>query len=66
MDISYPVGSEVASVDFGFLKSEDVKRLSVKQITSVQVMDRLDHPVAGGLYDLAMGAFLSNLYVFFN
>lgn len=61
MDISYPVGSEISSVDFGFLKPKEIKHLSVKQITSPQVFDSLDHPVNGGLYDLALGAFLRNL-----
>lgn len=61
MDISYPVGAEITSVDFGFLKPKDIKRLSVKQVTSPQTFDSLDHPVAGGLYDPSLGAFGRNL-----
>lgn len=63
MDIARPTGSEVVSVDFAFLTSNDIKQLSVKQVTSPGVFDRLGHPLSGGLYDLSLGAFLKNLYV---
>ncbi|CAN6630045.1 DNA-directed RNA polymerase I subunit Rpa190p [Trichomonascus vanleenenianus] len=63
MDIATPTGSEITSVDFGFLNTKDIKNLSVKQITSPEVFDSLGHPISGGLYDLALGAFLKNLCV---
>lgn len=61
MDISKPVGSEITSVDFGVLSANEIKRLSAKQITNPVVFDNLGHPINGGLYDLALGAFLKNL-----
>lgn len=61
MDISKPVGSEITSVDFGVLLASEVKRLLAKQITNPTVFDNLGHPISGGLYDLALGAFLKNL-----
>lgn len=61
MDIATPTGSEITSVDFGFLNSKDIKNLSVKQITSPEVFDSLAHPISGGLYDLSLGAFLKHL-----
>lgn len=61
MDIASTVGSEITAVDFGFLSSAEISKLSVKQITNPEVFDNLGHPVAGGLYDLALGAFLKNL-----
>lgn len=61
MDIASPVGSEITSVDFGFLNSDDIKKLSVKQIVSPDTLDKLQHPIPGGLYDLALGAFGRNL-----
>lgn len=61
MDIAKPVGSEIRSVDFGILPNEEVKKLSAKQITNPTSFDNLGHPVSGGLYDLALGAFLRNL-----
>jgi len=61
MDIAVPVGSKIESVDFNFLLGTEIKQLSVKQIFSPEVFDNLGHPVAGGLYDLALGAFSRNL-----
>jgi DNA-directed RNA polymerase I subunit RPA1 len=63
MDIATPTGTEITSVDFGFLNSNDIKKLSVKQISSPEVFDSLGHPISGGLYDLSLGAFLKHLYV---
>ena len=61
MDISKPVGSEITAVDFGVLLPDEVRKLSAKQITNPVVFDNLGHPITGGLYDLALGAFLRNL-----
>ena len=61
MDISKPVGSEIISVDFGVLSDAETRKLSAKQITNPTVFDNLGHPISGGLYDLALGAFLRNV-----
>lgn len=61
MDISKPVGSEIISLDFSVLTPQDIRKLSVKQITNPTVLDNLGHPISGGLYDLSLGAFLRNL-----
>lgn len=61
MDVSKPVGSEIVSVDFCALETDEVRRRSARQITNPTVFDNLGHPVNGGLYDLALGAFLRNL-----
>lgn len=61
MDIAAPVATEITSVDFGFLQPEDIKKFSVKQVTIPEIFDSLGHPVPGGLYDLALGAFMKNL-----
>lgn len=61
MDIAKPVGSQITSVDFGVLTTEEIRRLSAKQITNPVVFDNLGHTVNNGLYDLALGAFLRNL-----
>lgn len=60
MDISKPVGSEISKVDFGLYSPDEIKHLSVKQITNPVVFDALGNPVTGGLYDLTLGAFLKN------
>lgn len=61
MDISKPVGSEIASVDFSVLSDDEIRLLSAKQVTNPVVFDNLGHPISGGLYDLSMGAFLRNI-----
>lgn len=60
MNISQPVLSAIAGVDFGFLSSDEIKALSVKRITNPTTFDSLLHPTPGGLYDPALGAFLDN------
>ncbi|KAL8939012.1 MAG: hypothetical protein Q9216_003586 [Gyalolechia sp. 2 TL-2023] len=56
MNISQPIASHIGSVDFGFLSSEEIKTLSVKRIVNSTTFDTLLHPVPGGLYDTALGA----------
>ncbi|KAF8864699.1 beta and beta-prime subunits of DNA dependent RNA-polymerase [Acephala macrosclerotiorum] len=56
MNISQPVPSAIGSVDFGFLGPAEIKALSVKRIENPQTFDTLLHPVPGGLYDQALGA----------
>ena len=44
-----------ASVLIGCMLAIQIRELSIKQITSPIVYDNLKNPVAGGLYDPAMG-----------
>lgn len=62
MNISQPVASAIEAVDFKFLLKDEIQKLSVKRIISSVTFDSLLHPVPGGLYDLALGAFLDNAY----
>lgn len=55
MDISAPVHRTVKKVSFSFLAPEQVRRQSVKAITSAATFDALNHAVVGGLYDPALG-----------
>ena len=55
MNISHPVPSTVASISFSFLTTEDVRRISVKQIVNPVLLDELNRPNVGGLYDPALG-----------
>ncbi|KAJ9667928.1 hypothetical protein H2201_002114 [Coniosporium apollinis] len=57
MNISQPVSSTISGVEFGFLSSAEIKALSVKRLTNPSTFDTLLHPVPGGLYDPALGAF---------
>ncbi|KAL5120748.1 hypothetical protein ACEQ8H_001228 [Pleosporales sp. CAS-2024a] len=60
MNTHQPTASAIQSVEFGFLTTQDVRTLSVKRITNPTTFDSLLHPVAGGLHDAALGAFLDN------
>ena len=63
MNISQPVASAIGSVDFAFLTAEEIQRLSVKRIQNPTTFDTLLHPVPGGLYDPALGAWGDIQYV---
>jgi DNA-directed RNA polymerase I subunit RPA1 len=63
MKISLPVPSAIGSVDFAFLTTEEIEALSVKQIQNPLTFDTLLHPVPGGLYDPALGAWGDIMYV---
>ncbi|KAI0700751.1 hypothetical protein BC835DRAFT_1326250 [Cytidiella melzeri] len=55
MNISHSIPATVASISFSFLSSEDVRRISVKQIVNPVLLDDLNRPNIGGLYDPALG-----------
>lgn len=55
MNISHSIPSTVTSVAFSFLTPEDVRRISVKQIVNPVLLDDLNRPNIGGLYDPALG-----------
>lgn len=55
MDISHPTHHHVQRVSFHLLTPDQIRRLSVRQLTSQEIFDQLGHPVRGGLYDPALG-----------
>ncbi|KAG5175481.1 putative DNA-directed RNA polymerase I subunit RPA1 [Tribonema minus] len=46
---------KVEEVKFGFLSGDEIRAISVKQITSPLTFDALNNPLPGGLYDPALG-----------
>lgn len=63
MNIAHSLPSTINSVSFSFLTSEDIRRISVKQITNSAVFEE-QRPVVGGLYDPALGpSSHSDMYV---
>jgi len=63
MNIAHSVPSTVSSVSFSFLTSEDIRRISVKQIKNSAVLE-YGRPVYDGLYDPALGpSDRSDMYV---
>jgi DNA-directed RNA polymerase beta' subunit len=55
MNIAHSIPSSVSSISFSFLSTEDIKRISVKQILNPVLLDDLNRPNIGGLYDPALG-----------
>ena len=55
MNISNPVRKEISSVSFSLYNTEEIKKLSVVQITNPTLFDSINHPTKGGLYDPALG-----------
>ncbi|KAF7352593.1 DNA-directed RNA polymerase subunit [Mycena venus] len=55
MNIAHSLPSTVSGISFSFLTAEDVRRISVKQIVNVNLLDDLNRPNIGGLYDPALG-----------
>ncbi|KAF7850854.1 hypothetical protein BT93_L4940 [Corymbia citriodora subsp. variegata] len=49
------VSEFVESVRFGFLTDEEVRKHSCVKVTNAVLLDNVERPVAGGLYDPAMG-----------
>ncbi|KAI9332080.1 hypothetical protein BDR26DRAFT_899054 [Obelidium mucronatum] len=48
---------QVTGVSFSFYSPEEIRKLSVKQITNPVLLDAHNHPTKGGLYDSALGPF---------
>jgi DNA-directed RNA polymerase I subunit RPA1 len=55
MNISHSIPSTVSSISFSFLTAEDIRRISVRQILNPVLLDDLNRPNIGGLYDPALG-----------
>ena len=55
MNISQSIPSTVQSISFSFLTTEDIRRISVKQIVNPTLLDDLNRPNLGGLYDPTLG-----------
>lgn len=55
MNIAHSIPSTVTGVSFSFLASDDIRRISVKQIVNPVLLDDLNRPNIGGLYDPALG-----------
>ena len=55
MNISQSIPSTVQNISFSFLTTEDIRRISVKQIVNPTLLDDLNRPNLGGLYDPTLG-----------
>lgn len=55
MNVSHSIPTEVKSISFSFLSTEDIRRISVKQIVNPVLLDDFNRPNIGGLYDPTLG-----------
>lgn len=55
MNIAHSIPAGVSSVSFYPLSPEEIRRISVKQIVNPVLLDDLNRPNLGGLYDPALG-----------
>jgi DNA-directed RNA polymerase I subunit RPA1 len=55
MNIAHPVSREISQVSFSFYTPQELRKLSVKSITNPVLLDALNRPTIGGLYDPALG-----------
>ncbi|CAG8836459.1 5460_t:CDS:2, partial [Racocetra persica] len=60
MNIAHPLGVEINSATFACYSSNEIKKLSVKEIVNPAVFDSLGLPTEGGLYDPALGPLTRN------
>ena len=49
------ISHRLSRLSFGLLSSDDIKKLSVKEVTNPESFDSLSHCTFGGVYDPAFG-----------
>ena len=55
MDIAHSIHTEVSALSFSFLSADDVMAMSVSKIDNPVLLDSLNLPTRGGLYDPKLG-----------
>jgi DNA-directed RNA polymerase I subunit RPA1 len=55
MDIAHPLLSEVIEISFRVLTSEDIRSISEVRVENATLLDNLNMPTRGGLYDPRLG-----------
>lgn len=53
--IDYNAKCSLSGLNFQYFNSDDIHKLSVKEITKPHALDKLLNPVQNGLYDLSLG-----------
>ena len=53
--LDYNAKCGLSGINFEYFNAEEIHKLSVKEITVPQALDRLLNPIQNGLYDLALG-----------
>ncbi|KAH3734598.1 hypothetical protein DPMN_041037 [Dreissena polymorpha] len=60
MSNDYNPNFMIQDLQFRFYTTQEIKALSVKEITNTETFDNLNHPTVGGLYDSSLGKTQSN------
>ena len=55
VQIDYNAKCALSGINFQYFNSDEIHKLSVKEITNPQALDRLLNPIQNGLYDLSLG-----------
>ncbi|XP_052238308.1 DNA-directed RNA polymerase I subunit RPA1-like isoform X3 [Dreissena polymorpha] len=55
MSNDYNPNFMIQDLQFRFYTTQEIKALSVKEITNTETFDNLNHPTVGGLYDSSLG-----------
>jgi DNA-directed RNA polymerase I subunit RPA1 len=55
MKVSQNISKRLDGILFGFFKAEEIRKMSVVEITCLSAFDQFNNPLKGGLYDPAMG-----------
>ena len=54
--IDEPISSSLNGAQFSYYTADEIRQLSVKQITNPMAYDQLNRPIKGGICDPALGA----------
>lgn len=49
------INTKFSSLIFGYYTPEEIRSMSVKEISNPKAFDKMNHPIKGGLYDPALG-----------
>lgn len=53
--MDYSSFQNIKGISFGVYTNEEIKNLSVLEISNTEILDSLGHPTPGGLHDLHLG-----------
>ena len=54
----------VKSISFGIFTNDEIRSMSVLEITNTEILDTLGHPSPEGLHDLRLGMYAFSMHSF--
>lgn len=61
--MDYSSCQTVKSLSFEIFTSEEIRKLSVLDVTNTEILDKLENPTSEGLHDLRLGRYIVLVYV---